>query len=571
MPKNVLLQSKRDGINANLENLKQKGFNGVVAAQLIEKELIYTCQEFGDPKRQAFAIYHLVELLRQYNQINKINIYNQLINDLEAEAKRLAIKEQLSHDYLQFILERKYIHISDKDQNYEKLGDISKSAVARVAPIDLRKCPQAGVPREGEWLSFGDMHGNALKLLHILIMTNAGRFPHEKKDMLYRQFMCIYHLTQDDWDRRTDIEAKELMNIMDQVIDQLVVSDQMNLRLIGDLLADRGSNDYFTLRLIQKCIEKNPAAFEILLSNHDIEALVRHFNDQPLSNERYSIHERYSNQDDQTQSMENLHYFLRRGLVTPGRVNDLFNPYLSALKLVAYDLPSRNNPNDLMIHSHAPVNPINIFMAGLCLVDPKNEAVTRDLINDEQRRTLNSILEKVKTGASLNNGDLILIIDVLNAASKTCVMKQNKQLLNAFLDLKIQTEYEITRPNQAPEKMRFSPGDPKKDLGPIRFFCESRIDPFLAMKASNINVTECRIWCTHGHTGTDKRSYFINELASSHPLKNVLVGCVNTDTEAGKYVLGGNEEAPLPYTCTLGMTPEHKNALVAKSESRPQP
>jgi hypothetical protein len=204
-----------------------------------------------------------------------------------------------------------------------------------------------------------------------------------------------------------------------------------------------------------------------------------------------------------------------------------------------------------MLYFHAPVNPMDIFYAGLSLNDPENAFLTENWITEEQREALDKILRKVQTGASLVNGDLVVIIDALNEALKNAL---NLRSHIELLKLDIQTEYEITRPNEPPETMRFWDDDTIRLTRPMFILIESRDDPAATLKASNINTSECRVIVSHGHVGIDKKSYFEN--------------CLNTDTDTGKYVLRGFEAGPLPYLCTTALKPEEKQALVEQASAK---
>lgn len=548
MPKVVYLVENKKLFDTMLSDISRYTFAGVkrdlsAAYQLAAQDYPDTPAE---KQKQAYAIYVLEEQLREYAHVHDKkqdwSVYQAYLDQLKVEAKKLSNKELMS--YLQFILVNKRSQVLDQDQNNEVLEeDITKLDGGRVAKIDLFKAPNP-MPyiTEQNWLSFGDMHGNALKLLHIIMMTGAGQLPNNNKDQLYKQFLSIYYMTEFDWSMRSDEEAKHLIAMMDEVIDQLVLSGQVNLRLIGDLICDRGANDYFTLRLLEKLVEKNPSAIEIILSNHDVEAIERHFNGKITGVEKYSDDNyfRYKGSG-QTQSMAGMHYFLKRNLISQARVDQMFHHYGRVLQLASYD--KSPDKNRLMIHSHAPINPVNILMAGMCLIDPQNQQKTQLLIDDNEKAILTKILEKAQTGKSLVNGDLVLIIDVLNNAAQNAI---EKHTLTDFLDLRIQSDYFITRPNQAPEKMVFS--DTREcgtTVGPIRFFFESRDNPNLTMKVSNIDVSQCDMCCTHGHIGTDKRSYFKN--------------CLNIDSDSGKYL--GDEQDPLPFCFTNKMSPQERIAL----------
>ena len=85
----------------------------------------------------------------------------------------------------------------------------------------------------------GDIHGNALKLLHFLCKSNVIAI----NDTDYQRFYNLYHQKQATKQQVADIK---------RLIDGLIISDKSTfIRLLGDELCDRGNNDFFTLRHAQ--------------------------------------------------------------------------------------------------------------------------------------------------------------------------------------------------------------------------------------------------------------------------------------------------------------------------------
>lgn len=103
----------------------------------------------------------------------------------------------------------------------------------------------------------GDMHGNSKKLLYHLI--KEGIFSVSESD--YNQFVQIYNRSQ----TLTVDDKQKLDAIMQRVT---LKSHPKCLHLLGDLLADRGNNDYLTLKIIEK-LGKLGVNYDILFSNHD--------------------------------------------------------------------------------------------------------------------------------------------------------------------------------------------------------------------------------------------------------------------------------------------------------------
>lgn len=109
-------------------------------------------------------------------------------------------------------------------------------------------------------VTIGDLHGNALKLIFVLIKEGVLDLP---KDC-YDYFVDIYN---------ADPINKDKVNFFQQHILPYITlkpgAEITKIRLIGDELADRGGNDYFTLKILQKLKQLLPRnALEIIISNH---------------------------------------------------------------------------------------------------------------------------------------------------------------------------------------------------------------------------------------------------------------------------------------------------------------
>ena len=158
---------------------------------------------------------------------------------------------------------------------------------------DLRIYPEE-VIEINERVVLGDMHGNALKLLFLLIKFNIVKL--EKVD--YLQFHGIYlkehpkpsfssvvlhdrGITEGAHIPGTGLHAcvpdttlhapltPEDFQFCKNMINRIKVNKSAALCLIGDLLADRGKNDILTLLIIMK-LSLEGIDLEIIFSNHDL-------------------------------------------------------------------------------------------------------------------------------------------------------------------------------------------------------------------------------------------------------------------------------------------------------------
>src|SRR3990167_9276316 len=96
--------------------------------------------------------------------------------------------------------------------------------------------------QKGDELTIGDLHGNALKLTYFLIRHQIL----DVDEKNYRDLVKIYDKKPDD------LTAKDLEKFNAILENSRVNPGMGTIRLIGDVLADRGSNDYFTLEILGK-------------------------------------------------------------------------------------------------------------------------------------------------------------------------------------------------------------------------------------------------------------------------------------------------------------------------------
>jgi len=134
----------------------------------------------------------------------------------------------------------------------------------------------------------------------------------------------------------------------EQFIDQIEVADRNTLvRLIGDELADRGSNDYFTLRLLG-LLHAEGVDVNITISNHSNEFITAYEN--LINNDALTPSNVIS--DVQKPSFFGLKILYDAGLVTKDEITQLVNiAYKPSLKLIDYTL----NEQGITLFTHAPV------------------------------------------------------------------------------------------------------------------------------------------------------------------------------------------------------------------------
>ena len=109
-------------------------------------------------------------------------------------------------------------------------------------------------------LVIGDLHSNAMKLIHILIQNGVADLNPdtlEQKQSVYEEMAAAY-LGNDTNRFRDLVHANLVFN-----------TNTPFIRLIGDTLSDRGINDQFVLEFYNKMFD-DKVEFAVTLSNHDV-------------------------------------------------------------------------------------------------------------------------------------------------------------------------------------------------------------------------------------------------------------------------------------------------------------
>jgi succinate dehydrogenase flavin-adding protein (antitoxin of CptAB toxin-antitoxin module) len=135
--------------------------------------------------------------------------------------------------------------------------------------------------------TLGDLDGNSLRLLRFLCGCGITfTSEHTNHEMVLQEFEDLYNeaATRDAFSGQWEIKDKNAMCravtfIASLNIESVAVAGAVKplpyLRFIGDMLADRGKNDWFTLLLLEK-LSKAGIPYSIQLSNHDLEFIARY-------------------------------------------------------------------------------------------------------------------------------------------------------------------------------------------------------------------------------------------------------------------------------------------------------
>ena len=203
----------------------------------------------------------------------------------------------------------------------------------------------SGVPPINQYTE-GDLHGNPIRLLEGLY--HYGVIDVNKQD--YAEIVNHYAQACDDPNNTTN--NKELLALLRNKIK--IKDTRLLVRLIGDMIADRGANDAFTLTLIEVLIDLG-VPIRPLLSNHDIEAMKCLLGAKNIEEVKAHIAENsgFFARSNQAQSFLNLISSVERGELSFEDVQRMSHKYFSKMVLLDYSIDEWGR---LEIYSHAPIN-----------------------------------------------------------------------------------------------------------------------------------------------------------------------------------------------------------------------
>ncbi|MDF1759247.1 MAG: hypothetical protein P1U40_01790 [Coxiellaceae bacterium] len=264
---------------------------------------------------------------------------------------------------------------------------------------NLDHFPGHGQCTVNDELTIGDLHGNALKLIYTLLREGVLRFNCEDLETakyLYQELRDIYNLAApaDQHFTTEEPEATPAPNNLTQdqlnrfihILQQMQVQPIGLVRLIGDELADRGSNDLLTIRLLTILKEKG-LKFSILLSNHSMDFILAYMEKDPGTH-IFQICSYYS-----------LLYSMQQGLVDKEAIKIFWETiYLPQLNLFDYNINHDAEPPQFTVFSHAPTGLETIRQAAYYFEVPYKDHAKEALAN-----TINAINLKFRTELQEND------------------------------------------------------------------------------------------------------------------------------------------------------------------------
>lgn len=239
--------------------------------------------------------------------------------------------------------------------------------------VDLATLPDNdlfGTMELSNQVTIGDMHGNGLKFLYFLSFLGVFRNNSDFREF-YSNFMQSYAINFHEEEYAP--LARLHLSLFELGLKRFSINKSVPfIRIIGDELNDRGQNDWYTLLLIEK-LSLSDVKFEILLSNHSIEALACFFKNQPYNNTVLSKLG-FGN------SSIVLQWYIDQEILLRERVDQIIEEhYLPHLKLLSYSIDKSGVTDKITIFSHALIDIQTIERVAKVLLVPFDDTTASGL------------------------------------------------------------------------------------------------------------------------------------------------------------------------------------------------
>ena len=226
--------------------------------------------------------------------------------------------------------------------------------------VDIFKLPATMAFKGSEnQITIGDLHGNAMKLMFLLVAHQIATITEED----YLALVKIYKTPEEQL-------TAQYLEEFNEILGRITFNPGINITLIGDELADRGSNDYFTLKILQK-LKREGVPVEIIFSNHSMDfiecyEIYQHF-DAKKRHLDYSVMLELDADDKkvskerktwpglgeyQARSMQNLQLLVDNNFVSMEEIKTIIQDvYKPSLRAISYSL--NEDKTEITIFSHA--------------------------------------------------------------------------------------------------------------------------------------------------------------------------------------------------------------------------
>lgn len=244
---------------------------------------------------------------------------------------------------------------SGRGRSQDSAQEITQIDASKVSEeIDISEYPTAIEASPSSQVTIGDLHGNALKFIYFLIKEGVLQL----SEADYLEFVKIYRestinkLSALQFDARSPPLTKANFERFNQIIENAQVNrivinnEDVVVRLIGDELADRGANDYFTLKILEK-LKNNKVTVEALFSNHGVEFV------EAMESETFlEFNAGGMDGAGQVNSLVALQQLVDDGLITEAEVKKIYKEsYQPFFKAISYTIKD----DEITLYTHAPV------------------------------------------------------------------------------------------------------------------------------------------------------------------------------------------------------------------------
>lgn len=214
--------------------------------------------------------------------------------------------------------------------SFQVLGSTGVDLCRFPAPIRTHGATQE--------ITIGDLHGNAMKLVYFLVREGVlrGIPPPE-----FARMCAIYHSTMSS-------STTEFYDLLHRGGGAEIAPDHPTIRLLGDELADRGTNDELTLMVLDKLLSEGDASkVQVLLSNHGFE-FYSYDQDDGMARLQFKL---LSGEKEHASFTNSLHTF-HRTVKDKSRARRVLKAlYKHSLKLVSYSIRGEG----MLVFTHAPI------------------------------------------------------------------------------------------------------------------------------------------------------------------------------------------------------------------------
>lgn len=210
--------------------------------------------------------------------------------------------------------------------------------------VNLKKYPKnLNTSKDPRVAIKGDLHGNFLMLIHFCIQ-NGIIYLETKEEDIYQEFVNFYYtrLSGHSFSNKNDNE-KLIHDFEELLLNIKATDDRVVLRLIGDVMADRGPCDYLTLLLLQH-FQSLSIGYNVLFSNHDNWFL------EYLNNSKHKDREPIPNVSRWARSLENLNFLLKTNPEFIQNFQTFGQEYQTHIRLIDYIREGQ----ELTMLTHAP-------------------------------------------------------------------------------------------------------------------------------------------------------------------------------------------------------------------------